>query len=68
VALKTLCLIDSTGDEKKWGMIDSAEDEDAMGYVECCEGICRVARESSRWRYTWYRMSPRAEHVKLAAW
>jgi hypothetical protein len=63
--LKTLCLTDSTGDEKKWGMIDSAENEDTMGYVECCEGICR-AGGSSGWQYAWYGMGSRAEHVKLA--
>jgi hypothetical protein len=65
VPLKTLCLMDSTGDEKKWGMIDSAEDEDAIRHVESCEGIFR-AGGSSRWQYAWYEMGSRAEHVKLA--
>jgi len=46
-------------------MMDSAVDENAIGCVEFCEGICR-ARGSSHWRYAWYGMWSRAEYAKLA--
>ena len=63
--LKILCLIDSTREENEIGY-DNAKDEDAIRYVECCEGICRAGGSSCSACMVWNVVEGRTRKIAWA--